>query len=328
MFNFLARDLLYPRGMGRPLRYMPEPHTLYEVTCRTVQGRFLLRPSARLNDLVRGVIGRSLHKFDVRLYLFVVVSNHMHLILSTPDTSTLSAFMCYLASNLAKEAGRLHGWREKFWGRRYSATAILDDESLRHRVRYVLSHGCKEGLVAQPGDWPGVHCVKALVHGEKLAGRWIDRTGESEANKRRKDWDPDEFSTRYEVPLTPLPCLEGRSETERCAWWRAMVADIEAETRERLAREKRGVLGRQRILAQDPHGRPDRPKRSPRPICHAASKEAIRFFRQAYELFVEIYRLAQERFKKGELKSLSQFPPDCYIPPFVYSSYEASLAPG
>ena len=42
--------------MGRPLRFVPSG-AVVEVTLRTVHGRFLLRPSPRLNDLVTGVIG-------------------------------------------------------------------------------------------------------------------------------------------------------------------------------------------------------------------------------------------------------------------------------
>ena len=38
---------------------VPPLGVLVEVTVRTVQRRLLLRPSARLNDLVVGVIGRA-----------------------------------------------------------------------------------------------------------------------------------------------------------------------------------------------------------------------------------------------------------------------------
>ena len=37
--------------MGRKLRYIPEEGALVEVTCRTLQGRLLLRPSPELNDI-------------------------------------------------------------------------------------------------------------------------------------------------------------------------------------------------------------------------------------------------------------------------------------
>ena len=45
--------------MGRKLRYLPEEGALVEVTCRTLQGRLLLRPSPELNDIAAGVLGRA-----------------------------------------------------------------------------------------------------------------------------------------------------------------------------------------------------------------------------------------------------------------------------
>ena len=52
------------------------------------------------------------------------------------------------------------------------------------RLAYILSHGCKENLVARPQDWPGVHCVTALVSGQPIEGTWFDRTKEWEARRR------------------------------------------------------------------------------------------------------------------------------------------------
>lgn len=47
--------------MARDLRYVP-PGSLVEVTCRTIQGRFLLRPSRELNEIVYGILGRAAEK--------------------------------------------------------------------------------------------------------------------------------------------------------------------------------------------------------------------------------------------------------------------------
>jgi REP element-mobilizing transposase RayT len=145
---------------------MSQPHVLFEVTIRTIQGRFLLRPSKKLNELILGVIGRGLDLYPgVRLYVFKIASNHIHLILSAPDQKTLSRFMNYINSNIAREAGRLHHWKDKFWSRRYRAIPILDDESLMRRVRYVLSHGCKEGLVSNPLQWGDAEGHLVRPHG-------------------------------------------------------------------------------------------------------------------------------------------------------------------
>ena len=62
--------------------------------------------------------------------------------------------MGYLNSNLAREAGRLTDWREKFWSRRYRHIVISEEEGIQvGRLKYVVSHGAKEGLVDSPSQW-------------------------------------------------------------------------------------------------------------------------------------------------------------------------------
>ena len=56
----------------------------------------------------------------------------------------MAQFMGHFNSNLAREAGRLAHWREKFWGRRYQAIPISEEEAAQsERLRYILAHGCK-----------------------------------------------------------------------------------------------------------------------------------------------------------------------------------------
>ena len=56
-----------------------------EVTCRTIQGRLLLRPSADLNDVIVGVLGRAQRRHPVEICAATFVSNHYHLLLWVPD---------------------------------------------------------------------------------------------------------------------------------------------------------------------------------------------------------------------------------------------------
>jgi REP element-mobilizing transposase RayT len=304
---------------------MPSPWTVFEVTCRTLQARFLLKPSPELNALILGIIGRALSLYNVRIYLFVVVSNHIHFLLSAPDVSELSSFMNHINGNIAREAGRFYSWHEKFWGRRFSAIPVLDDESLLERARYILSHGCKEGLVACPAEWPGINCVQSLTSGKPLSGRWHSRTKEFASSKRGDD-DESEFIIPYEIPLDPLPPWADATEEERQTRWKGLIAGIETETKERLKNENKSALGKSGILAQHPHDSPISPKRSPRPFCHTVKKFLEKEYREGYGTFVDLYRQTFESLRNGKLKSLEQFPSDCYIPPFAYQRF--AVAPG
>jgi len=76
--------------MGRKLRYLPEGGALVEVTCRTLQGRLLLRPDPELNDIAAGILGRSQRLYPVDIVGYVVMSNHYHILVWAQDAERLA----------------------------------------------------------------------------------------------------------------------------------------------------------------------------------------------------------------------------------------------
>lgn len=295
-----------------------------EVTCRTIQGRFLLKPSEELRSVVLGVLGRAQRLFGVELHAFVFLSNHYHLLLSVSDADQLARFMNYLNSNLAREVGRLYGWQEKFWGRRYQSIVVSQEEAAQvARLRYVLSHGSKEGLVARPRDWPGAQCVQALVEGQGLRGLWWDRTRESAARLRGERVPRHRFASWETIELVPLPCWCALSEKVYRDRVRELVREIERETASRHAREGSRPLGVKVVVSQDPHARPERLKKGWAPAFHTASKAARRELVEAYRWFVGGYREAAQRLRQGRVSV--GFPQGSFPPrlPFVASVPEA-----
>ena len=78
----------------------------------------------------------------MKICAFIYLSNHCHLLLRPKDAEQLSSFMRYLNSNIAREVGRLHAWREKLWGRRYyDITVSHEPEAQISRLRYLLEQG-------------------------------------------------------------------------------------------------------------------------------------------------------------------------------------------
>jgi REP element-mobilizing transposase RayT len=295
---------------------MPRSKTTFEITIKTIHGRFLLRPSKQLNEIILGVLGRFLPRYKVELHLIVVASNHIHMIVTVEDIQSLSNFMRDFNGNVAREVGRLHNWREKFWCRRYASISILDDAKMMERAHYILSHGCKEKLVLRSKDWPGVNCVEALTKGKPLFGVWYDRTKEYEASMAGQEFSPGDFSTRYEVPLTPLPCLEHLSSKKQREQIKELVHSIQRETRVRLQKEGSRVLGVRKVLRQHPHKRPKKTKRSPAPSCHSSDRDTWKSFRNAYREFVSVFRAASRRLRRGDLNA--SFPENSFPPALAF----------
>jgi len=300
--------------MARRLRYIPPGGALVEITCRTIQGRMLLRPSPALNDMTLGVLARAARLASLLVHAFAFLSNHYHLLVRVADAQQLAEFMNYLNSNLAREAGRLARWREKFWGRRYQAVLVSDEEAAQvGRLSYVLAQGVKEGLVASPFDWPGVHCARALTEGTTVSGHWHDRTLESRARRKGLPLDPQAFVEREELSLAPLPRWQALTPEEYRARVQELIEEIEADARLRQEETGKPPLGREAVCRQDPHHEPNRIKKGPAPLVHAVDPAVRRGLRRAYFTFRDAYRYAARRLRAGAMDF--EFPAGAFPPP-------------
>jgi REP element-mobilizing transposase RayT len=301
----------------RRLRFIPEGGALIEVTCRTLQSRFLLRPNPAVNDLVVGVLGQAQRMYPIRVYAYAFVSNHFHLLLDVDDALQLASFMRYLNSNLARKIGRLVLWRDKIWARKYQAIVVSSEEAAQvERFRYVLAHGIKEGLVGRVTDWPGVHCAQALLTGETVQGYWCDETQAYAARRRGEEFDRMRFAMLETLTPSPLPCWKHLSE-EKTAEARRQ-SDRRDRSRSSGPPPARGTRYWGRLLSADSTLRSSRKvEETPAPLFHAASKAVRRELYEMYGWFVAAFRESSEKLRAGNW--MVKFPAGSFPPalPFV-----------
>jgi hypothetical protein len=293
--------------MPRPLRFIPE-HSLVEITTRTLQGRLLLKPSPELTDIIIGIIGKAQALYGMTIHAFVFLSTHAHFLLSPTSPVQLALFMQFVNANVAKEAGRLHVWRERFWSRRYRSIVVADEKAAHARIRYILAHGAKEGLLAKSASWPGPNCIAALTTGALLRGTWFDRSKEFLARQRGEHPLPMRFATTFDVKLTPLSCLLHITEHERQAHYRRVVGEIQAEAEADNKEKGRTPMTVDAILAQDPHSKPATTDRSPAPFVHATDDSTEQEFRVAYRAFVDAFRAGALRLRERAREIRDMFP--------------------
>ena len=297
--------------MSYPIRQF-DPHTIFFVTSRTIQSRFLMAPSQKTNELIGGILARAVRQCEVELFAYVFTSNHFHAMVRAPSALAMSKFMQRLQSNIAVKVGRLIGWRGRFFGRRYSAEPILDEEAQIERLVYILSHGVKEALVASTQEWPGVSCVHALVNGGKPSKHaWRDWTRRWRMQSRKGvnigRFSADCPSETEVLELTPLPCWASLSAHERSHAAGELIAKIDASARNPRSR------GTRHITEQDPHSAPLETKHTPRPKAHASTM--VRWIEgvQRYRQFISSFRRASRAWMAGTFDA--EFPPHSFRPP-------------
>ncbi len=315
--------------MPRGPRYIP-PGWSVEVTTSTVCGFYLLPATAKFSRIFIGILGRAQKKYPVKIHAAVAVSSHYHLILTPDDAEQLARFMEHVNGNLAREAGQLIGWRGRFWRERYQLIPISPEtDALVERLRYVLSNSIKENLVAKVSDWEGLHCAQALIEGKPLKGVWYARSEEYEAQRQAErraartgkpvaEISRGAFMEHHEVKLAPLPCWVRLSTAAIRKRVRRMVAEIEAKAAALRAKLGTKLVGMENIRHQDPLKRSSTSRRSPKPFCHAASREMRDRVQRAFRGFVEMYREAALKVKQGRVAEAifpkGSFPPNL---PFI-----------
>jgi REP element-mobilizing transposase RayT len=300
--------------MPRAPRFVP-PGSLVEVTTRTSGGLLLLRPSAELNQRILGILGRALALYPLSLHAFVFMSNHWHALITAPDAARLSSFLCYVNGNIAKAAQELHEWTGLVWGRRAQIISVVDDEAAEQRLRYILSHGAKEGLVERPGEWPGVSSTNALACGEALTGNWRSRAKNRRIVRSGSGKGSDE-GVNYTIDLAPLPAWRERSPHA----YRKMVASLISS----IHREERAAhprpLGVAAILTQNPLGTATPLEPHGAPKVHASSIAGRDTFLAARSAFIRIYREAVRELTVSADTLTAQFPPGAFPPRMPPSS--------
>ncbi len=132
--------------------------------------------------------------------------------------------------------------------------------------------------------------------------------------------------TPYQLKLAPLPCWQNLPTAEIRKRVAQMVAEIEeaaAALREELGTEP---VGMDRIRHQNPLSRPAGFRPSPKPRCHAASKDMRKRFRQTLRAFVEMFRQASVTLRLGNAAA-AIFPKGSFRPSLGFISAGEELDP-
>jgi putative transposase len=287
-------------GMTAPRRVLPG--TTYLVTRRCSERRFFLRPSRLTNEIFLYVLAVAASRYCIAVHAFCVMSNHYHLLV-TDGRGRLPEFMQYLDMLVARATNASLGRWEGFWdsSRSYSAVAHDSPEDVVSKTAYVLANPVGAGLVRTACEWPGLWTGPDQVG----AARFV---AERPKVFFREDGD---MPKSAELVLT-LPC-EFASVREYQALVAAAADALEAQSRREIASERRGFLGRARVLAQKPFARPapGEPRRGLNP--RVASSDKWKRIEALARLtgFVRAYREARTAFCSGVRDAV--FPAGTYL---------------
>lgn len=102
------------------------------------------------------IIKSSLLKYDeerYKLLAWVIMPNHIHLLLKPINDWSLSKILQLFKSFTALESNKVLGREGKFWMREYFDRYIRDTEHFDKAFRYIENNPLKAGLCEKASDW-------------------------------------------------------------------------------------------------------------------------------------------------------------------------------
>ncbi len=90
-------------------------------------------------------------RHQARVYAYVLMPEHVHLLLDEPPSILLAQFLKALKQMTSR---KLRGDREQFWQHRYFDSNVHGEKARSEVIRYIHRNPVKRGLVASPGQYP------------------------------------------------------------------------------------------------------------------------------------------------------------------------------
>src|SRR5207253_1885484 len=110
-------------------------------------------------------LGSYRQRFDVQLYHYCLMSNHLHLLLRLPEPRRLSALMAGLLLAYVRYYNRRHGFVGHLFQGRFKSPLVQRESYWLSCGRYIERNPLEAGLVAAPWDYPWSSC-RAYALGE------------------------------------------------------------------------------------------------------------------------------------------------------------------
>ena len=178
-----------PRGL---LRYQESGH-LHFITFSCFQRQPLLADRSGF-QIFEEELETLRARHSLRVVGYVLMPEHVHLLLSEPQTLSLSVALQILKQQVSRKLKRPSEVR--FWQRRYYDFNVCGHDKRIEKLKYMHRNPVCRGLVEKPEDWPWSSFRHYLTH----------ERGTVEVESRWTAWN------RQDSPPSAQPTLRKNSE--------------------------------------------------------------------------------------------------------------------
>ncbi len=129
------------------------PRLPYHVYARSNNREWFSLPTDAVWEIFQGLWNEAVIEYGVQLHVFVLMSNHFHAVLTTPNEN-IDEIMHHILREAARRINQLTGRINHVFGGTYKWSIIESRSHYKHVVRYVYQNPVKAGICKRVEDYP------------------------------------------------------------------------------------------------------------------------------------------------------------------------------
>jgi len=134
----------------------------------------------QVRDAFVSTLARVQQKYELLVFGYVIMPEHVHLLLNEPTRRTFAQMLQSLKQSIARQFALRAP--EPFWQGRYYDFNVFSERKFVEKLRYIHRNPVTRGLVARPEDWPW-SSFRHYLYGEitpvEIESRWTAQKRES-----------------------------------------------------------------------------------------------------------------------------------------------------
>jgi putative transposase len=157
--------------MPTGLKRFQRAESLHFITFSCFHRHPLLEAEAAKNT-VDAVLEQIRKRHQARIYAYVLMPEHMHLLINEPPSILLAQFLKAVKQVTSR---KLRGPGEKFWQDRYYDSNVHGEKARSAVIRYIHRNPVTRGLVAEPEGWAWSsfrHYATGLAGTVEIESQW------------------------------------------------------------------------------------------------------------------------------------------------------------
>ncbi len=163
---------------SRLTRYQQSRHVHYVTfTCYHRRPKLLSR---KAKEVFEQTLERVRRWYDFYISAYVVMPEHVHLLVSEPERGELSVALQMLKQIVSRKLKR-SGTLEPFWQQRYYDFNVWSKRKFQEKRWYIHRNPVRRGLVQNPEDWPWSsyrHWLSGVEGTVEIESQWTARKRE------------------------------------------------------------------------------------------------------------------------------------------------------